>query len=109
VSKDLQQLERKIESQAREIGELKAQLPNRNRHSVMIISELRAEIEELNRKYEEALTMNEPVIKELRAALVVAVSALEVVCKYDREERNQPYEDGELALTRCKEVLDAPR
>lgn len=63
-----------------EIKELKAQLPNRNRHSVMVIS-------------------------ELRAALVEAVDALEVVCKYDREERNQPYEDGELAFTRCKEVL----
>jgi hypothetical protein len=43
--------------------------------------------------------------KELRAALVEAVDALEVVCKYDREERDQPYEAGELALTRCKEVL----
>jgi chromosome segregation ATPase len=73
------ELERKIESQAREIKELKAQLPNRNRHSVMVIS-------------------------ELRAALVEAVERIERL--YGPFMRIDAKHDP--VLTRCKEVLRVP-
>ncbi len=94
-----------LESQAREIEELKSTPLDKREDLRCVISDLCQQVREL--EINSALTQDDlrEEIKELRAALVEAVEALEVVCKYDREERDQPYEAGELALTRCKEVL----